>query len=192
MPETMYSMFLITIQQYTAENYQQANIPAIALISFIAFVVLAMILMLNIFIAMINSTYSRNIDNKQAHIAYSVRPFGPGRSPIKVHSPFSFSQTAFMVLFLERRLTLNGRVNWFTVGDPEAKFGYMANTTKKSPVSSQTSMNTASLSPSGGLGLAKRKTGGIQKRLKYIQIPVDVSTEQVGFFFLLLPKLSSR
>jgi len=71
----MYTMFLITIQQYTAEDYQEANIPAIALIAFIAFIVLSMILMLNIFIAMINSTYSRNIDCKKSQIAYSVSCF---------------------------------------------------------------------------------------------------------------------
>lgn len=71
---TIYSMFLITIQQYEPDTYEDASIPYAALVFFIAFIILSMIMMLNIFIAMINATYSRNIANKRSQLTFAVFP----------------------------------------------------------------------------------------------------------------------
>jgi len=72
---TMYSMFQITIQMYDPTTYTNSNLPLPTLGGFIAFIVMSTILMLNIFIAMINSTYQRNMDNKDAQITYAVWSF---------------------------------------------------------------------------------------------------------------------
>jgi len=69
---TIYSMFQITIQMYDPMTYSNSNIPIVTLGGFIAFIVTSTILMLNIFIAMINSTYQRNMDNKDAQTTYAV------------------------------------------------------------------------------------------------------------------------
>ena len=70
--DTIYTMFTTSIGGYDPNAYQDANLEIAALIGFIAFIIMSTIMMLNIFIAMINNTYQKNIASRQAQITYAV------------------------------------------------------------------------------------------------------------------------
>ena len=70
--QTIYTMFSITVNGFDSQQYLDANVPLLTLAAFIIFTISATLLLLNIFIAMINSTYSRNINDRHNQIVFSV------------------------------------------------------------------------------------------------------------------------
>ena len=72
MINTIYTMFTVTLGGYDSQAYQNANLPIPTVIAFIIFLITSSVMMLNIFIAMINSTYQRNIDNRVDQKTYAV------------------------------------------------------------------------------------------------------------------------
>lgn len=72
MINTIYTLFTVTLGNYDPHVYLDANLPIPTLIAFIIFLVVSTILMLNIFIAQINSTYQRNIENRDHQKIYAV------------------------------------------------------------------------------------------------------------------------
>jgi len=71
--ETIYTLFAITINGFDSQQYLDANVPLFTLAAFIVFTITATFLLLNLFIAMINSTYLRNIEDRHNQIVFSVR-----------------------------------------------------------------------------------------------------------------------
>ena len=78
---TFYSLLQITIQNYPQDAYLGANNIYMTLIVFIAFIVISTVMIINIFIAMINNTYFRNISNVRSQLAYAVSPPPPPSIP---------------------------------------------------------------------------------------------------------------
>jgi len=111
--ETIYTMFAITINGFDSQQYLDANVPLFTLVAFIVFTITATFLLLNLFIAMINSTYSRNIHDRDNQIVFSV---GQCFLTFLLSSFFILlpqlcpccDQNAAMTLFLERRA-----IGWF-------------------------------------------------------------------------------
>jgi len=108
-----------------------------------------------------------------------------------------------MILFLERRLTFNGYLDVFSVGDLEGKYGFGVLDDDELPTSELLHLGTgsspspsnealpaiAAATPAAAAATAPPKLTKVNKaekgkRYKYVQIPVDVSTEQVCTFFL--------
>ena len=71
--QTMYNMFSITVNgSFDPDVYLDSNVPNATIWAFVVYVIVSTILMLNIFIAMINTSYSRIIADRTNQTVFAV------------------------------------------------------------------------------------------------------------------------